>query len=150
MWMCKMQSNSGSKFRLHLPSMNREQAIHIYFGDQSCIYSSSQTAFRRAVKVIRLFLASHGERTVMPDWGTNPVKGLFFAHFEYIRDSPTPRQSGITGNEQFTCILVMEAVSTALRIAIPDRELVFWLAVHFASMHKEQIIHIYFSGDSWI
>ena len=33
---------------------------------------------------------------VMPDWGTNPAKGLFFACFEYIRDSPTPRQSGIT------------------------------------------------------
>ena len=24
-------------------------------------------------------------------------KGLFFARFEYTRDSPTPRQSGITG-----------------------------------------------------
>ena len=33
---------------------------------------------------------------VMPDWGTNPARGLFFARFEYIRDSPTPRQSGIT------------------------------------------------------
>ena len=35
-------------------------------------------------------------RPVMPDWGTNPAKGLFFARFEYIRDSPTPRQSGNT------------------------------------------------------
>ena len=34
---------------------------------------------------------------VMPDSGTNPAKGLFFARFEYIRDSPAPRQSGITG-----------------------------------------------------
>ena len=35
-------------------------------------------------------------QAVMPDWGTNPAKGLFFARFEYIRDSPTTRQSGIT------------------------------------------------------
>ena len=34
--------------------------------------------------------------SVMPDWGTYPAKGLFFARFEYIRDFPTPRQSGIT------------------------------------------------------
>ena len=33
----------------------------------------------------------------MPGWGTIPAKGLFFARFEYIQDSPTPRQSGITG-----------------------------------------------------
>ena len=35
---------------------------------------------------------------VMPDWGTNPAEGLFFARFEYIRDSPTSRQSGITAS----------------------------------------------------
>ena len=34
---------------------------------------------------------------LMPDWGTNPAKGLFFARFEFIRDSLTPRQSSITG-----------------------------------------------------
>ena len=36
---------------------------------------------------------------VMPDWGTNPTKGLFFSRFEHIRDSPTPRQSGITAEK---------------------------------------------------
>ena len=33
---------------------------------------------------------------VMPDWGTNPVERLFFVRFEYIRDCPNPRQSGMT------------------------------------------------------
>ena len=35
---------------------------------------------------------------VMPDCGTNPAVGLFFARFEYIGDSSTPRQSGITAS----------------------------------------------------
>ena len=35
----------------------------------------------------------------MPDWGTNPANGLFFARFEYIRDFPTPQQSGIIGSK---------------------------------------------------
>ena len=33
---------------------------------------------------------------LMPDLGTNPAEGLFFARFKYTRDSPTPRQSDIT------------------------------------------------------
>ena len=38
----------------------------------------------------------------MPDWGTNPAKGLFFAPFEYIRDSPSSRQSGIVDSTLLT------------------------------------------------
>ena len=50
------------------------------------------------------------------------------------------------GSKQFTYILVMGA----LGIAISDRELVFWLTVHFASMDREEILFIYFGGESCI
>ena len=33
-------------------------------------------------------------------------------------------------------------------LAIPVRELVFWLAVHCTSMRREQIIYLYFGVDS--
>ena len=48
-----------------------------------------------------LYASLYAQLPVMPDWETNPAEGLFFARFEYIRDSPTPRQSGITDRSYY-------------------------------------------------
>ena len=39
---------------------------------------------------------------VMPDRGASPAKELFFASFEYTRDSPTSRQFGIAAQKSCT------------------------------------------------
>ena len=44
--------------------MRKKQTIHIYFGDQSCIYSSFEAAFCNVVELISSFLASHGKQTI--------------------------------------------------------------------------------------
>ena len=79
---------------------------------------------------VRFYSWTHTHRrAVMSDWGTNPAKGLFFARFEYIRDSPTPRQSGITvvgqgvWNKTRNCFTPKTSRSTFFVI---KKKLCFW------------------------
>ena len=102
-YQCLLYRKSLSKLGSQLGECQRFETLKILKRTKHhiCIY---RMYFVRFI-IFDILNIRHSPHTVMPDWGTNPAEGLFFARFEYTRDSPTRRQSGITDPIQLALIV---------------------------------------------